>query len=84
MVLLIYLKERRAPIREIAPLENAIDFLEDWPERERDVVHDATFKNCYMAWDSHKPLNVGRDALRSFGKKNGILVKSSNVQPWMI
>jgi hypothetical protein len=58
----VYLKERRELIREITCLEDAIDFLEEWPERDRDIVHDATLKTCYMAWDSHKPLNVARDA----------------------
>ncbi|WP_322886941.1 DUF982 domain-containing protein (plasmid) [Sinorhizobium medicae] len=80
----VYLKERRELIREITCLEDAIDFLEEWPERDQDIVHDATLKTCYMAWDSHKPLNVARGALRSFGKKKGILVKSPGVQPWMV
>ncbi|AOF88509.1 DUF982 domain-containing protein [Sinorhizobium sp. RAC02] len=80
----VYLKERRDLIREITSLEDAIDFLEEWPARDRDIVHDATLKTCYMAWDGHKPLKVARDAIRSFGKSKGILVKSPGIQPWMI
>lgn len=80
----VYLKERKDLVREITAVEDAIDFLEDWPERERDMLHDVTLKTCYMAHDGHKPLSVARDAIRSFGKKKGILVKQPAVQPWMI
>lgn len=51
------------------PLDDAIDFLEEWPERERDVIHDATLKNCYLAYDGHKPIHVARHAIRALGRK---------------
>ncbi|NTJ63139.1 DUF982 domain-containing protein [Agrobacterium rhizogenes] len=80
----VYLKERKGLVREISSLADAIDFLEDWPERDRDLVHDVTLKTCYMAHDGHKPLHVARDAIRAFGNKKGILAKRPAVQPWMI
>lgn len=80
----VYLKERKELIREITCLEDAIDFLEEWPEKDRDIVYDATLKTCYMAFDGHKPLRVARDAIRAYGKKKGILVREPAVQPWMV
>ncbi|CCM72426.1 DUF982 domain-containing protein [Sinorhizobium meliloti] len=80
----VYLKEKKDLIREITDLYDGIDFLEGWPERDRDVVHGATLKTCYMAHDGHKPIQVARDAIRAFGKKKGILVKAPAVLPWMI
>ena len=80
----VYLKESKDLVREITCLEDAIDFLEEWPQRDRDIVHDATLKTCYMAWDGHKPIGVARDAIRSLGKMKGILMKTPGVQPWMI
>nr|WP_234811296.1 DUF982 domain-containing protein [Xaviernesmea oryzae] len=80
----VYLKEKKGLVREITTLDDAIDFLEDWPERDRDLMHEVTLKTCFMAHDGHKPLNVARDAIRAFGKKKGILVKAPAVQPWMI
>lgn len=71
----VYLKEKKDLIREITNLYDAIDFLEEWPERDRDIVHDATLKTCYMAHDGHKPIQVARDAIRAFGKKKGSLSK---------
>ncbi|WP_081161496.1 DUF982 domain-containing protein [Ensifer aridi] len=80
----VYLKEKKDLIREITSIYDAIDFLEEWPERDRDIVHDGTLKTCYMAHDGHKPIQVARDAIRAFGKKKGILVKAPAVLPWMI
>jgi hypothetical protein len=80
----VYLKEKRDLVREITTLDDAIDFLEDWPEGDRDLIHEVTLKTCYMAHDGHKPLNVARDAVRAFGKKKGILMKEPAVQPWMV
>ncbi|WP_411033860.1 DUF982 domain-containing protein [Shinella sp. BYT-45] len=80
----VYLKEGRSLVREISSVDDAIDYLENWPERERDVTHDATLKTCHMAHDGHKPLRVARDAIRAFAKKKGVLVKEPAVQPWMI
>ncbi|NLR97405.1 DUF982 domain-containing protein [Rhizobium sp. P38BS-XIX] len=80
----IFLKEGKALIREIASLADAIDFLEEWPERDRDLVHEVTLKTCYMAHDGHKPLHAARDAIRAFGNKKGILIKQPAVLPWMI
>ena len=80
----VYLQERAQLIREIITLEDAIDFLEDWPKKKRDLTYEVTLKTCYMAHDGHKPLKVARDAIRAFGKKMGILVKQPAVQPWMV
>ncbi|MCO5139968.1 MULTISPECIES: DUF982 domain-containing protein [unclassified Shinella] len=80
----VYLKERKDLVREITCVEDAIDFLEELPERDRDLIHDATLKTCYMAHDGHKPVRVARDAIRSYGKKKGLLVKEPAVQPWMV
>lgn len=80
----VYLKEQKNLVREITAVEEAIDYLEDWPERERDLIHEAALKTCYMAHDGLKPLRAARDAIRSFAKKKGILAKEPAVKPWMI
>ncbi|QSY97777.1 DUF982 domain-containing protein (plasmid) [Rhizobium bangladeshense] len=80
----VYLKERQGLVREINSLADAIDFLEDWPERDKDLTHEASLKTCYMAHDGHKPLQVARDAIRAFGNKKGILMKQPAIQPWMM
>lgn len=80
----VYLRERKDLVLEITNLHDAIDFLEEWSKGNRDIIHDATLKTCYLAHDGHKPVQVARDALRAFAKKKGILVKAPAVLPWMI
>ncbi len=80
----VYLKEQKGLVREITCVEDAIDFLEELPERDRDLTHDATLKTCYMSHDGHKPLRVAREAIRAYGKKKGILVDDRAVPQWMV
>ncbi|WP_457587404.1 DUF982 domain-containing protein [Ensifer canadensis] len=80
----VYLRERKDLVIEITNLDDAIDFLEEWSQGDRDVIHDATLKTCYMAHDGHKPIQVARDAIRSFAKNKGILVNAPAVLPWMV
>lgn len=80
----VYLKEEKYLVREITGPNDAIDFLEEWPQKDRDLLHDVVLKTCIMAHDSLKPLKVARDAIRAFGRKKGILVKAPAVQPWMV
>ena len=80
----VYLRESKDVLREIMTLEEAIDFLEGWPEKQRDARYEAALKACRLADDGHTPLQFARDALRAFGSKKGILAKSKTVQPWMI
>lgn len=80
----VYLRERKDLVLEITNLDDAIDFLEEWSKGDRDIIHDATLKTCYLAHDGHKPVQVAQDALRSFARKKGILVKAPAVAPWMV
>lgn len=80
----VYLKDGRFLVREITSVVEAIEFLEDWPEKERDLMYEAVIRTCNMAHDGLKPVKVARDALRSFAMKKGILEKDAAVQPWMI
>jgi hypothetical protein len=80
----IYLKEGKYLVREIASVDDAIDFLFEWPEDKRDLIHEAALNTCLMAHDGLKPIKVARDAMRAFGKKKGILEKTPAIQPWML
>lgn len=80
----VYLKDGKHLVREIASVPEAIDFLQDWPENKRDMIHEAALRTCVMAYDGLKPVKVARDAIRAFGVKKGILEKEIAIQPWMI
>lgn len=80
----IYLKEGKHLVREIESIDDAIEFLYEWPEDRRDAIYETTLCTCLMAYDGLKPIKVARDAMRAFGVKKDILEKAPAVQPWMI
>jgi hypothetical protein len=80
----VYLRDGKYLIREITSVNDAIDFLFEWPEDKRDVLYEAALNTCFMAHDGLKPVKIARDAIRAFGAKKSILEKEPAVQPWMI
>lgn len=79
----IYLKDGTL-VREVTNVDDAIDFLAEWPSSKRDVLHEAAMRTCIMAHDGLKPVKVARDALRAFAVKKDILEKEPAVRPWML
>jgi len=43
----VFVKDGPFLVREIASLGDAFDFLDQWPEHDRDLIHETT-------WDSGK------------------------------
>ncbi|MFU0503631.1 DUF982 domain-containing protein [Pseudaminobacter sp. NGMCC 1.201702] len=80
----VYLKEGKYLVREITSVTDAIEYLEEWPEPKRDILHEAALRTCSMAYNGLKPVKVARDAIRAFAMKKGILEKEPAVKPWMI
>lgn len=79
----LFLRSGKHLVHEIATLGDAIDFLSDWPEDERDVLHEAAFRACIEAHDGLRPLTAARDAVRGFARKKGILENPAAALPWM-
>jgi len=71
-------------VQEIAGLEDAIDFLHEWPENDRDVIYEITWKTCCDAQNGFKPISVVRNAIEGFAKRRKILEKPDVAIPWMM
>lgn len=80
----VFIKSGSHLIQEIAGIEDAIDFLYEWPEHDRDVIYEMTWKACCDAQNGLKPLNVARDAVAGFARKRNILEKPEATLPWRI
>jgi hypothetical protein len=50
-------------VQEIVDLPGAIEFLEEWPEDRRSLIHETALRACYQAHDGLKPMGMARDAL---------------------
>lgn len=62
-------------------LDDAIDFLFEWPEDKRDVLYEAALNTCFMAHDGLKPVKTARDAIRAFGAKKASLRRNLRSSP---
>ena len=70
-------------IQEIASLNDALDFLDEWPEELRGPVYETALRACCRAHDGHIPVSVGRDAFAGFAKSARILEDITAPLPWM-
>jgi hypothetical protein len=79
----VYLWDRTHLVRQLSCVEDALDFLEEWPEEKRDIIYETALRACTKAYDGLVPAKVARDAMLGFGTKKGIL-EEPIVEPWMI
>ncbi|MDX8456974.1 DUF982 domain-containing protein [Mesorhizobium sp. VK9D] len=79
----IFVKRAAYVVQEIADLEDAIDFLDEWPEDRRDLIHETAFKACFDAYDGNKPLSAARAAFYGFAKRAVILEDPTSAMQWI-
>ncbi|MBA1142350.1 MULTISPECIES: DUF982 domain-containing protein [Mesorhizobium] len=79
----VFVKRATYIVQEIAGLADAIDFLNEWPEDDRDLIHEAALKACYDVCDGRKPGGVARNAFLGFAKRAGILEDSTSAMQWL-
>jgi hypothetical protein len=80
----VFVQEGAYLVREIASLDDAVDFLTEWPEDLQDLVHLAALEACHAAHDGRLPMSSAREAFVGFAKRANILEDSVAVIPWMI
>jgi hypothetical protein len=77
----IYLRDKHF-IQEITSLDDAFDFLEEWPEERRDLIYEMAVKACREAYCGRFPLEAAEKTLRRFAQKAGILSDVEDVPVW--
>ena len=79
----LFVKRAAYVVQEIAGLADAIDFLNDWPEDRRDMIHEAALRACYDAYDGRKPVSAARNAFFGFAKRAAILEDATSAMQWL-
>ncbi|EHK52363.1 DUF982 domain-containing protein [Allomesorhizobium alhagi] len=79
----VFIKHGSYLVQEIVDLAIAIEFLEEWPEDRRNLIHATALRACYQAHDGRKPMGIARYAFVGFAKRAGILEDSGAVMPWI-
>jgi hypothetical protein len=67
--------------REIEDLEQALQFLRDWPVSRRGPVYDAAYNACSAARDGYFGIEEARKSLSGFARITGILRQRTRPVP---
>jgi hypothetical protein len=80
----VYIKAGDSYIEEIGCLEDALDFLYEWPQERRGVIYNTALRACHSVVERDFPLNAAREAFAGFAKSAGILEEVDTLLPWNI
>lgn len=79
----VYVKNGRYLTLEIASVHDALMFLHEWPENDRDLIYDIAWKACCDVHDGIKPVIAAQNAIKGFARKRGIIDDPKVSVPWM-
>lgn len=79
----IFVKRAAYIVQEIVNLDDAIDFLDEWPEDRRDLVHETALKACHDAYDGRIPPSAACAAFCGFAKRAAILEDPTSAMQWI-
>jgi hypothetical protein len=79
----VYVKTGNLIVEEIACLEDALEFLYDWPAEPRDMICQNALEACHRVVERGHPLRAARQALVEFAKSSGILENLDTLPSWI-
>lgn len=80
----VFVKQGTSIIQEIACLEDALEFLYEWPENRRGPIFHTALRACQKVYESDYPLSAAKQAFIGFAKSVKILEEVSSPLPWMV
>ncbi len=79
----VFVKDGSHIIQEVACLEDALEYLYDWPKKRRGETYETALGACKRAFEANYPRSAARDAFADFANSEGILEEVSEPLPWM-
>jgi hypothetical protein len=79
----VFVRAAEGLTQEVACLEDAFDFLDEWPRHRRGAIYETARRACHRAFQGDVPLKVARDAFAGFARSVKILEDVAAVMPWM-
>lgn len=74
----VCLNSREASVNDIGDVEQALQFLRDWPIDRRGPVYQAAYNACTAAREGYLTAEEARRSLSGFARITGILRKSDH------
>ncbi|RWJ96522.1 DUF982 domain-containing protein [Mesorhizobium sp.] len=79
----VFVKSETSLIQEIACVEDALEFLYEWPKNRRGSIYRTALRACQRAFDAGYPRSAAREAFCGFAKSVKIHEEVTAVLPWM-
>ncbi|RWA69252.1 DUF982 domain-containing protein [Mesorhizobium sp. M1C.F.Ca.ET.193.01.1.1] len=80
----VFVKNGNSLIQEIGCIEDALEFLYEWPKNRRGPIYETALRACQCAFDSDYPLSAAREAFCGFAKSARIHEEVTTALPWMV
>ena len=80
----VFVKHEDSIIQQISSVEDALEFLYEWPKMQGDAILDKALAACQRAFESDYPRSAAKDAFTDFAKHAGIHEDVDALLPWMI
>lgn len=81
-VLPVFVKSGKHLVQEICSLDEALDFLEEWPRNRRGPIYETALRACHRAYSREIPLDVARNAFVGFAKSASIYEQVETLPPF--
>lgn len=79
----VFVKDGKSLVQEVACLEDALEFLYDWPKHRRGPIYRTALRACQSAFEGACAISAAKEAFSSFARSCGILEDVSITLPWM-
>lgn len=80
----VFVRTGNSLVQEIACLEDALEFLYEWPKNRRGAIYETALRACQRAFDSAYPLSAAKEAFCGFARSARIHEEVTATLPWMI
>ncbi|MFK0332977.1 DUF982 domain-containing protein [Rhizobium sp. NPDC090275] len=67
-------------VRKIASVDDVLDFLNDWPQDQRDITYDVMIGACRKAITGNLPDSAVAENFRRFLKRHGSLAETTGLR----
>ena len=79
----VFVKSGNSLVQEIACLEEALEFLYEWPKHRRGPIYHTAARACRRAFDNNYPVSTAREAFLGVAKAARIAEEVTAPLPWM-
>ena len=75
--------QRKYFVQEIATIDEAFDYLDEWASNKRDLAYEMVLRACREAACGRRPISAAREDFARFLKRTGKIASVEDVPPFL-